>query len=131
MGIYANKRYIKHLVKGRGENLAKHLLWIAGDDAEVPPGIWSKASLWQTPERQLPYYPEKIDIDIAPDGICPLMIRNTSAAIAKCGPTKGGGLMGFVKRLSTTQKIGAAAGAVSLLGVGGWLLWKKLQTKKK
>jgi len=135
MGLYMNKKYVKHLVKGRGENLAKHILWIAGDNPEVPPGIWSKPMLWQTPERILPYYSEKIDIDIAPEGICPLLIRNSSAAIAKCGAggasKMGTGMKAFLYRLSTPQKIAVAGGAVVMLGVGGWLLWSQLKRKKK
>jgi len=76
--LYANRHYLRHLARGATrEQLAqlRHCpLWLAAD-VPTAPHPWDAPVLWQTPERYLPWYEHKIDVDetTTAAGILPIM----------------------------------------------------------
>lgn len=64
--VYANKSYCRMMNRGAEKlghthGLHRYPLWLAGDNPSVPRGIWTQATLWQTPQRRVGWYSGKID----------------------------------------------------------------------
>jgi GH25 family lysozyme M1 (1,4-beta-N-acetylmuramidase) len=68
--LYANGRYLRALADAARQTdlwlLKRMPLWYAGDRPNPPPG-WGPVALWQTPERRVPWYSKRIDVNYCAD----------------------------------------------------------------